>query len=312
MSLGNVLITGGAGFVGSQLAADILPETDHLYIIDDLSTGRKESLPQSNKVSFYKASITDQEVLEEVLPQVDYIFHLACRNLLLSVDDIEADFQTNLFGGYCLLKKTMELNPKIKRFVYTSTASVYNNADILPTPESYYDISMPYAASKFSMEHYCHVFHHLSRLPFTILRLSNLYGPGQLAVNPYCGVVAKFFEAAAAGEPLIIYGSGEQTRDFTYISDGIDAIRKAASHPEAAGNVFNVGTGRETTIHRLAVSIKDITGSDSPFEYQPERTIDTVTNRCLDTKKIKTELGWNPEHSLEKGLKNTYEWLKNQ
>ncbi|SDM76678.1 NAD-dependent epimerase/dehydratase family protein [Sediminibacillus halophilus] len=312
MSFGNVLITGGAGFVGSQLAAAMLPNTDQLFIIDDLSTGHKQSLPKSHKISFYQASITDQEVLEEVLPQVDYVFHLACRNLLLSVNDIEADFQTNLFGGYFLLKKTLELNPEIKRFVYTSTASVYNNADILPTPESYYDISMPYAASKFSMEHYCHVFYHLSKLPFTTLRLSNLYGPGQLAANPYCGVVAKFFEAAASGEPLIIYGNGEQTRDFTYIGDGIDAILIAASHPTATGKVFNVGTGKETTIHLLAAQVKDITGSNSPLIYQPERTIDTVTNRCLDTEKIRTEIGWKPKHSLQKGLESTYEWLKSQ
>ncbi|SDK49389.1 NAD-dependent epimerase/dehydratase family protein [Sediminibacillus albus] len=309
MSYGNVLITGGAGFVGSQLIAGLLPKADHIYVIDDLSTGNILSIPSSDKISFYQTSIIDEETLNTVLPKVDYIFHLACRNLLLSVEDMEADFHTNLYGGFLLLQKTKELNPNIKRFIYTSTASVYNNADILPTPEHYYNISLPYAASKFSMEHYCHVYQSISQLPVTILRLSNLYGPGQLAANPYCGVVAKFFDSAMKKQPLVIYGDGEQTRDFTYIKDGIQAILLAATHPAAVGNVYNVGTGKETKISLLAELIMDVTKESTEIHFAPERMIDTVRNRCLDAGKIESELNWEPQFSLREGLTKTHHWI---
>ncbi|MFB5660870.1 NAD-dependent epimerase/dehydratase family protein [Alteribacillus sp. HJP-4] len=310
ISYGSVLITGGAGFVGSMLASRILPFADHLYIIDDLTTGNPDSIPISDKVTFYQKSITNEDVLNEVLPKIDIIFHLACRNLVQSMNNIEEDFHINLYGGYFLLKKTLELNPHLKRFVYTSTTSVYNDASILPTPENYYNISLPYAASKFSMEHYCDVFTKSFNLPISILRLSNLYGPGQLSSNPYCGVVAKFFESSLSHSPLIIYGNGTQTRDFTFIDDGIDAILLAGTHPSAIGKVFNVGTGIETNILTLAQAVLKITNNtQGKINYQTERNVDVVKRRLIDSRFIHDELGWKPTFSLDRGLEKTYKWI---
>ena len=186
MNLGKVVVTGGAGFLGSQLVRRLLPLSDHIYIIDDLSTGNRSAVPQSDRITLYEEGITNEKILEDVLPNVEYIFHFACKNLVLSVENMNDDFETNLYGGFFLLQKAQEYCKGLKRFVYASTTSIYSQASILPTPESYYDIKLPYAASKFSMEHYCHVYYQMYQLPVTILRFSNVYGPGNLR-NPIVG-----------------------------------------------------------------------------------------------------------------------------
>jgi UDP-glucose 4-epimerase len=172
---------------------------------------------------------------------------------------------------------------------------------------------MPYPASKFSMEHYCQVFYHMYQLPVTILRLSNVFGPGQTLSNPYCGVVTRFFNAIQAGEPIPIYGNGHQTRDFTYIDDAMDAIILAADIPETAGKVYNVGTGKETSVNTLANKITEITGRIFyPTKNLPKRVIDKVDRRAVDISLIGKELDWSPRYTLEEGLALTYEWIGEQ
>ncbi len=313
MKFGNVMVTGGAGFLGSQLVKYLLPISEHIIIIDNLATGNRRNIPQSDKITFYEESITNEELLEQLLPQVEWVFHLACLNLLLSSQDIRKDFDTNLYGGFLLLEKAKSHCPQLKRFVYTSTASVYGNASVIPSPEPYHRISMPYSASKFSMEHFCQVYYHMYRLPIATLRLSNVYGPGQYLSNPYCGVVTKFFDSVQNGKPITIHGDGTQTRDFTFIEDVIDAIILAGEHPEMIGKVYNVGTGKETSINQLAETIIKITGSDKetvPIEYQPRYAFDKVDRRAVDTSLIQEELQWSARFSLEAGLAKTYEWIK--
>ncbi|MBS4179634.1 GDP-mannose 4,6-dehydratase [Lederbergia citrea] len=311
MNLGKVMVTGGAGFLGSQLVKRLSPLCDHIYVIDDLSTGNKDVIPDSNHITLFEESITNEKILEEVLPKVNYIFHFACKNLILSVENIESDFETNLYGGYLLLKKAQECCPELKRFIYASTTSIYGQASILPTPESYYNINLPYAASKFSMEHYCNVYHKMYQFPVSVLRFSNVYGPGQLSSNPYCGVVAKFFEAAENDQPMIVYGDGSQTRDFTFVEDAMDAITLAAFDEKAIGQVYNVGTGVETSVLDLANEIKKASkNKDLPLRLEPKRKVDVVERRCISAEKIKSELNWKPRHSIKEGLNKTYSWLK--
>ena len=131
MRFGKVLVTGGAGFLGSQLVKRLIPLCDHIYIIDDLSTGNRAAVPESDRITFYEESITNEKVLEEVLPKVNYIFHFACKNLVLSVENIKSDFETNLYGGYLLLQKAREYCSELKRFVYASTASIYGQSSHL-------------------------------------------------------------------------------------------------------------------------------------------------------------------------------------
>lgn len=312
MKFGNVLVTGGAGFLGSQLVKHLLPISEHITIIDNLRTGLRSNIPQSDKITFYEESITNEELLEQVLPEVEWVFHLACLNLLLSSQNLREDFNANLYGGFILLEKAKTHCPKLKRFVYTSTASVYGNAAIIPSPESYHRVSMPYSASKFSMEHFCQVYYHMYRLPIVTLRLSNVYGPGQNLSNPYCGVVTKFFDAVEHQKPIYIHGDGKQTRDFTFIEDVMDAIILAGEHPEVDGKVYNVGTGKETSINQLAETIIKITDADKAhrIEYTPRYAFDKVERRAVDPSLIQRELQWSPRYSLEDGLAETFEWIK--
>lgn len=313
MNLGKVVVTGGAGFLGSQLVRRLLPLCDHIYLIDNLSTGNRAAIPQSDRITLYEESITNERILEEVLPNVEYIFHFACKNLVLSVENMNDDFETNLYGGFLLLQKARECSKGLKRFVYASTTSIYSQASILPTPESHYNIKLPYAASKFSMEHYCHVYYQMYQLPVSILRFSNVYGPGQLSANPYCGVVAKFFEAALNQKPMIIFGDGSQTRDFTYVEDAIDAVLLAAVEEKAVGSVYNVGTGIETSVLDLAKEVQKASGhKDNPLQFEPKRKVDVVQRRSIQAEKIKEELSWKKRHSLAEGIAKTFAWLKGE
>lgn len=309
----NILVTGGAGFLGSQLVKRLLPIVGRLFVVDDLSTGNKEQLPSSEKITFFKGSFDEEEYLDEVLPQVEILYHLACRNLVQSIEDPEEDIRVNLWGGFRLLEKVREKGKRLKRFVYTSTASVYGEADLLPTPEQVMKPNFPYAASKLAMEHYCQVYHRLYRVPVVTLRLSNVYGPGQVPTNPYCGVVSKFLEALERREPLTIYGDGEQTRDFTYVEDVMDLLLTAGWDERLIGGIWNVATGVETTVNRLAEQVKEAAGlPDHPLRYLPKREVDQVRRRCLDISRLKKEIGWEPRHSLKEGLRKTYAWWREE
>lgn len=308
---GRVLVTGGAGFIGSQLLLRLLPVSEHITVIDDCSTSRRENVPVSDRITFYEMSYVNEELLEEVLPGTTHIFHLACRNLVMSAENMDDDFHVNLYGGYLLLQKAKRLCPDLQRFVYTSTASVYGNAEHFPTPESWHQTSVPYAASKFSMEHYCQVYFRMHQMPISVLRLSNVYGPGQLTTNPYCGVIAKFFEEADLKEPFTIFGDGTNTRDYTYIDDAIDALMAAGEHPDAPGSVFNVGTGVETSVLQLIEHISRITGQCEPvYSWRPKRKVDIVQRRSLDAGLLRKTLGWNPQVDLISGLRKTDQWRK--
>lgn len=312
MNFGHVLVTGGAGFIGSQLVKRLLPVADRISVIDDLSTGNRAAVPPSGKVIFHQDSILNEGLLEQVLPDVTYVFHLACRNLMSSIDNMDSDFTTNLYGGYVLLRKSLQKAVNLNRFIYTSTASVYGNAQIIPTPESHYQIALPYSASKFSMEHYCQAFHHLYQFPVTILRLSNVYGPGQLTSNPYCGVVARFFQNVMADLPLPVFGNGNQTRDFTFIGDALSALLVASRSERALGEIFNVGTGIQTSVNELAERIAKLFRRDDTIirESKPKRTIDKIEKRAVEIGKIRRVVGWQPEHTLEEGLMITKQWLE--
>ncbi|RRJ64263.1 NAD-dependent epimerase/dehydratase family protein [Paenibacillus oralis] len=313
MAFGRVLITGGAGFVGSQLLKRIEPLADHVYVIDDLSSGSRDAVISSDKVTFIQGSYYQEDLLEEVLPRVEWVFHLACSSLSVSVIDMRKDFDTNLYGAFVLLEKTRALCSSLRRIVYTSTASVYGNAPVRPTPETYYQITAPYAASKFAAEHYFEMYFRNFRLPVTTVRLSNVFGPGQVTSNPYCGVVAKFFECLHHGEPFPIIGDGLQTRDFTYVEDAIDAILLAAVSGNSIGKLYNIGTGIETNIRQLAETIASINGyRDYPLSFLPKRPIDHIANRSVDCRLIRQDLHWGPKYTLEQGLRETNSWLKQQ
>jgi UDP-glucose 4-epimerase len=303
------VVTGGAGFVGSSIVKRLLSEGATVTVLDDFFTGREDNLPiGDSKLHVVCGCVTDYELVHDALNGVDTVIHAAARNIIVSTRNPREDYEVNI-GGTLNVLLAARAN-STRRVVYTSSVSVYGNPRYLPINEddSTYMLS-PYAVSKFGGENYCQAFYENYGLSTSIVRYSNVYGPGQRPDNPYCGVIAKFFATAMAGESPQIHGDGEQTRDFTYIDDAVEATIMVAKSPKAEGKIYNVGTGREVSIGTLARMIIDIVGSDAEPELIDRRDIDNIRRRAVNIEKARRELRWIPRMTLEPGLARTYTWL---
>lgn len=306
-----VLVTGGAGFIGSNLVKKLLKIGCWVTVLDDFFTGREENLPEDKNLKIVRGSVTDKETVEGLVKENPLIFHLAARNIIVSTKNPEEDFNVNIGGTLNILMVARKFGAR--RIVYTSSVSVYGNPKYLPINEDdSINLLSPYAVSKFSGEGYCKAFYESYSVPVTILRYSNVYGIGQWSSNPYCGVVAKFFEQAINSKNIQIHGDGEQTRDFTFVDDVIDATILASLSPKVEGEVYNVGSGIETSVNNLALEIIKITSSPSKIEYLDRRDIDNIRRRVLNIEKIRKDLKWVPKTTLREGLKKTYQWLLNE
>jgi UDP-glucose 4-epimerase len=304
-----VLVTGGAGFVGANIVRRLLELNAQVTVLDDFFTGRKSNLPAKKpKPEIVRGSVTDETMTRKLVGRSDYVLHMAARNIIVSVENPIQDFATNIGGTLNVLLAVRE--SRVRRVVYTSSASVYGNPRYLPINEDdAANMLSPYSASKYGGENYCRAFFESYGLPVATVRYSNIYGPLQSPDNRYCGVVAKFFNAAIGGSPILIHGDGEQTRDYTFVGDAVEATLLAAVSPRAEGQIYNVGTGRETTVNQLADAILRITGSRSRLEYVNRRDIDNIRRRALNIEKARRELRWVPETTLERGLQATHEWI---
>ncbi|MBN1895402.1 NAD-dependent epimerase/dehydratase family protein [bacterium] len=303
-----VLVTGGAGFVGSVLTDTLIQEGAKVTVLDDLFTGRRENLRSLRRIRFIQGSVTDLKLVNRLVKQSDLVFNLAVRNIIVSTKSPQLDFQVNTGGMFNVLIAAK--NYGIERIVYTSSVSIYGNARHLPIDENDgLSILNPYAASKLSSENYCSAFYESYGVPVTIVRYSNVYGLNQSPLNPYCGVVSKFFDQIMKERDPLIHGSGEQTRDFTYVTDAVEATLLASLVPKALGEVFNVGTGKETSVNELVMKIIQITGSRVRPRYIDRRDIDNVQRRVLNIEKSRRILRWVPAKTLEAGLTETYAWL---
>jgi len=303
-----VLVTGGAGFIGSRLVDKIVEEGGKVIVLDDLFTGRKENISHIKDVEFICGSVTDFDLVLKLVKRSDLVFNLAVRNIIVSTTSPQLDFQVNTGGIFNVLLAAK--NHSVERVVYTSSVSVYGNPKYLPINEDdrLYALN-PYAASKQSGENYCNAFYETYGISSTILRFSNVYGVNQMPQNPYCGVISKFFSRMMQGQPPLIHGDGLQTRDFTYVDDAVEATIRAALSPKAEGQTFNVGTGFETSINNLADIISDIVEIPLKPVYVDKRDIDNIRRRVVNIEKIRRVLKWVPTVTLQKGLKKTFEWL---
>lgn len=306
-----VLVTGGAGFIGSNLVDKLVLEQAEVTVLDDLFTGKVENISSFKDIRFIKGSVTNYKLVEKLVHQVDLVFHLAVRNIVVSTSYPELDFEVNARGVFNVLLASK--NHGIKRIIYTSSASVYGNPKYLPINEDdYINILNPYAAGKLTGENYCFAFYETYKVPMVILRYSNVYGVNQCPENPYSGVVSKFFTSAMKGKAPQIHGDGEQTRDFTFVDDVVEATLLAAISPKAEGEVFNVGSGIETSINRLVKLIIDLNGNNLKAVHIDRRDIDNIRRRVLNIEKIRHALRWIPSTTLEIGLEKTYQWLKSK
>jgi UDP-glucose 4-epimerase len=300
-----VLVTGGAGFVGSALVRRLVQTGARVTVLDDLFTGRRENV--APEAEFVEGSVCDAPQVERVVSRNELVVHAAARNIVVSTRNPREDYETNIGGTLNVLLAARA--SKVSRVVYTSSTSVYGNPRYLPINEDdHLSLLTPYAVSKLAGEHYCMAFYESYGLPATAVRYSNVFGPGQDPANPYCGVVAKFIEALFAGRPPVIHGDGGQTRDFTYIDDAVEATLMALTSERALGEVFNVGTGAETSVNQLAETLGRLTGVTLPAEHSNRRDIDNIRRRVVNIEKTRRILRWVPEVTLVEGLRRTVEW----
>lgn len=305
-----VVVTGGAGFVGSNLVRRLLDAGARVVVLDDLFTGQPDNLPDDagDALELVVGTVCDEELVAQVVEGADIVVHAAARNIIVSTRNPREDFEVNIGGTLTVLLAARAAG--VGRVVYTSSCSIYGNPRRLPILEDDpVSLLSPYAVSKFGGESYCQAFYESYDVPTAVVRYSNVYGPGQRPDNPYCGVVAKFFASALAGEAPRVHGDGEQTRDYTYVDDAVEATLLAGLSPKAEGQAYNVGTGRETSVNELARRIVGIVDADLEPEHVDRRDIDNIRRRVASTEKIRRELRWVPAVTLEEGLRRTHAWL---
>lgn len=302
-----VLVTGGAGFVGSNLVERLARSGAKVYVLDDLFTGTLDNIDPGTEYEFVEGSVVDYDMVSRLVQEVEYVAHLAARNIIVSTKNPRSDYEVNIGGTLNVLMAAREHG--IKQMVYTSSASVYGNPTIIPITEDERPHTFsPYSVSKLAGENYCYSFYETYGVPVTAVRYSNVYGPKQDPSNPYCGVVSKFMDCISAGQAPQIHGDGQQTRDFTYVDDAVDATLVALTSPKAEGMVFNLGTGTECCILDLARLIAKLMGKDITPEYIDRRDIDNIRRRVLSIERIRARLRWQPQISLEEGLRRTVAW----
>jgi UDP-glucose 4-epimerase len=302
-----VLVTGGAGFVGSALVRRLVEAGARVTVLDDLFTGRRENVPAG--VAFVEGSVCDAPLVERTVAAHQLVIHAAARNIVVSTRNPREDYETNIGGTLNVLLAARAA--RVRRVLYTSSTSVYGNPRYLPINEDdHLSLLTPYAVSKLAGEHYCMAFYESYDLPATAVRYSNVFGPGQEPDNPYCGVVAKFIDALFAGCPPVVHGDGNQTRDFTYIDDAIEATLLALTSERALGEVFNVGTGVETSVNRLAETLIRLTGVALHAEHSDRRDVDNIRRRVVNIEKARRTLRWVPEVTLDEGLRRTVDWQR--
>ncbi|HJU72781.1 MAG TPA: NAD-dependent epimerase/dehydratase family protein [Gemmatimonadaceae bacterium] len=306
-----VLVTGGLGFCGLNMVRYLAHRLEcQVTVLDDLSNSSmpREDLPRT---SIVVGDVRDESVVAPLLRQHEYVFHLACRTILSCAADPLGDLDVNAMSTLKMLELLRAERPRdLRRFVYTSSTSIYGNSRHVPTDElDPPNILNHYAATKLLGEHYTLLYHTAYDVPTACVRYSNIFGPGQTTRNPYCGVVGKFIEAALDGRPLTVHGDGEQTRDYTYIDDAVEATIFTAVSPKALGDIFNIGTGVETSVNVLAEEIRSLTGRGGDVEIQhiDRRDIDNIRRRAISPEKIRVRLGWQPQTRLREGLKRTIE-----
>jgi len=305
-----VLVTGGAGFVGCNLVRRLMRAGARVTVLDDLFTGRLENLPATG-FEFVHGSVCDAPLVDKLVAETEVIFHAAARNIVVSTRNPREDFETNIGGTLNVLMAARAQAGRVRRVLYTSSTSVYGNPRYLPINEDdHLSLLTPYAVSKLGGENYCMAFYESYELPTTAVRYSNIYGPGQDPANPYCGVVAKFIESLFAGEAPVVHGDGNQSRDFTFIDDAVEATVLAATSDRSLGEVFNVGTGLETRVNELAAILLRIMGSDKTPVHKDRRDVDNIRRRVVNIEKTRRTLRWVPEVTLDHGLERTVAWQR--
>ena len=308
----NVLVTGGAGFIGSNLADELIRQGAKVKIFDNLSTGFRENLEEiGGDFEFIEGDLNDNCLLEKAVRDVEYIFHQAALpSVPRSVENPLETHRACVDGTFNLLRLAKENN--VRRVIYAASSSAYGDQPTLPKIETMLPEPLsPYAAAKLMGEYYCQVFNRVYNLETVSLRYFNVFGPRQNPSSMYSGVISRFIDALMKNSQPVIFGDGEQSRDFTYIANVVNANIKAAQTNQGIGEVINAANGERISLNELLAVLKKITNKHSvEADYQPARKGDVKHSQADNTRAVKW-LEYEKLVGLENGLENTIEWWKN-
>jgi UDP-glucose 4-epimerase len=308
----NILITGGAGCIGSNLTRALSTAgAAKVIVLDDLSAAEKWNIPTAPNVSFIQGSILDEEALKRAFSQrLDFVFHLAAHFANQnSVDNPEIDLMVNGLGTQKVLQYSHLT--RISRFVFASSGcSVYGSQAPLPLKEDFVSLHLdtPYQITKLLGELYCNFFYNYYGLPLTIARYFNVYGPGEIP-GAYRNVIPNFIYWALHQRKLPITGTGEETRDFTFVEDIVDGTLRLGIIPEAVGEAFNLASETETKVIDIANMVNEVTGNHNGVEFGARRDWDKITRRRASIEKARKVLDYEPGTKIKEGVKKTLDWI---
>jgi nucleoside-diphosphate-sugar epimerase len=303
------LVTGGAGFIGSNTVDELVRRGHNVVVLDDLSSGKAENLVSvKGKTEILRGSVTDLDRLYEACRGVDYVLHLAARTSVpRSVKEPLETNRINVDGTLNVLVAARDA--KVKRVVFAGSSSVYGETPTLPKREDMPPAPIsPYGVSKLAGEVYGQVFQRVYGLEFVSLRYFNVFGPRQDPGSPYSGVLSLFNAAVLHGTQPTVYGDGEQSRDFTYVGNAVEANLLACESKRAAGLAINIGTGNRYTLNQTLALLEKVTGRPAKARYTPPREGD-IRDSQADITRARDVLGYNPRFGFEEGLKHTWDWF---
>ncbi len=308
----NFLITGGAGFIGSNIAKRLVRDGESVRVIDNFSTGKKNNIDEiKDKIDLIEGDIRDTETVLKAVKDVDFIIHQAALpSVPRSIKDPVTANDVNVTGTLNLLNAAK--NSKIKRFVYASSSSVYGDTPILPKREDMPpNPQSPYAVTKLTGEYYCSVFYKVYGLPTVSLRYFNVFGPYQDPESQYAAVIPKFINSVLHHNSPVVYGDGEQSRDFTFIDNVVDANILSCRNDKSSGKVLNIACGNRYTLNRLLTEVSYLTGNKANPQFIEPRSGD-IRHSQADISSARELIGYRPKIDFREGLKRTVEWFKGQ
>jgi UDP-glucose 4-epimerase len=303
------LVTGGAGFIGSHLVRRLLSEGGRVRVVDNLVTGKRARLRDlESALEFLPGDLADPEVCNRAVQGVDYVLHQAAvPSVQRSVQDPIATNRANITATLNLLESCRTKG--VRRLVYAASSSAYGNTEVLPKQEDMVPNPLsPYALQKYVGERYCQLYNQLYELETVCLRYFNVFGPAQDPDSEYSAVIPKFTTRLRKNQPLVVYGDGEQSRDFTYIDNVVEANCLALRAPRAGGAVVNIGCGARITLNRLIELLEEILKVRARIDYQPPRLGD-VRDSLADITRAQEVLGYRPQVDVKTGLRKTAEFF---
>ena len=304
------VVTGGAGFIGSNIVDELVRRGESVVVLDDLSAGKEDNVAEiRNKISFIKGSINDIEAVRRSMQEADYVIHLAARTSVpRSVKDPLETNRVNIEGTLNVLLAARDA--KVKRVVLAASSSAYGETPTLPKIETMQPEPIsPYGVTKYVCELYAQMFGRVYGLQNVSLRFFNVFGPRQDPGSPYSGVLSKFCTAFLEKTEPAVYGDGEQTRDFTYIDNVVQATLLACEAPAASGKVINVGTGERISLNQTLEYLREISGNALEAKYEPTREGD-IRDSQADITLSRGLLGYEPSVDFAEGLRRTFAWYQ--